>query len=165
MDFDIAYTPEQEAFREEVRGWLKEHVPAGIKESPGEDPPEVWERKRELGRRLGAKGWLWPTMPKQYGGGGLTGDHAIIIEEELDALSLTARDYGDAGGGTGGPSILVWGTEEQKQAFLVPIFNGQAATWQLLTEPEVGSDLASVKSLAVHDGDDYVINGHKTFIS
>lgn len=165
MEFEIAYTPEQEAFRKEVKGWLKENVPAGIADAPGEDSPEVWEGKRELGRRLGARGWLWPTMPKQYGGGGLTGDHAVIIEEELDVLGLTARGYGDAGGGTGGPSILVWGSEEQKQAFLVPMFRGEVATWQLLTEPEAGSDLASVKTLAVRDGDDYVINGHKTFIS
>ena len=165
MEFEITYTPQQEAFRQEVRAWLKENVPAGIKEAPGEDPPEIWDAKRELGRRMGAKGWLWPIMPKQYGGGGLTGDHAIIIEEELDALGITARDYGDAGGGTGAPSILVWGTEEQKQAFLKPMLTGEWASWQLLTEPEVGSDLASVKSLAVRDGDDWVLNGHKTFIS
>ena len=165
MEFEIAYTPEQETFRKEVKSWLKENVPAGIVEAPGEDPPEIWEAKRELGRRLGAKGWLWPTMPKQYGGGGLSGDHAIIIEEELDALDLTARDYGDAGGSTGAPSILVWATEEQKQAFLKPMLTGEWASWQLLTEPEAGSDLASVKTLAVRDGDDWVINGHKTFIS
>ncbi|HLC30535.1 MAG TPA: acyl-CoA dehydrogenase family protein [Dehalococcoidia bacterium] len=165
MEFEIAYTPEQETFRKEVKSWLKENVPPGIVEAPGEDPPEIWEAKRELGRRLGAKGWLWPTMPKQYGGGGLSGDHAIIIEEELDALDLTARDYGDAGGSTGAPSILVWATEEQKQAFLKPMLTGEWASWQLLTEPEAGSDLASVKTLAVRDGDDWVINGHKTFIS
>ena len=165
MEFEIAYTPEQETFRKEVKSWLKENVPPGIVEAPGEDPPEIWEAKRELGRRLGARGWLWPTMPKQYGGGGLSGDHAIIIEEELDALGLTARDYGDAGGGTGAPSILVWATEEQKQAFLKPMLTGEWASWQLLTEPEAGSDLASVKTLAVRDGDDWVINGHKTFIS
>ena len=165
MEFEISYTPEQETFRKEVTSWLKENVPGGIVEAPGEDPPEIWEAKRELGRRLGAKGWLWPTMPKQYGGGGLSGDHAIIIEEELDALDLTARDYGDAGGSTGAPSILVWATEEQKQAFLKPMLTGEWASWQLLTEPEAGSDLASVKTLAVRDGDDWVINGHKTFIS
>jgi alkylation response protein AidB-like acyl-CoA dehydrogenase len=65
----------------------------------------------------------------------------------------------------GAPSILAWGSEEQKQAFLRPMLTGQWASWQLLTEPEVGSDLASVKSLAVKDGDEWVLNGHKTFIS
>ena len=165
MEFELAYTSEQEAFRKEVRAWLQENVPAGITESPGEDPPEVWEAKRELGRRLGSKGWLWPTMPKQYGGGGLTGDHAMIIDEELESMNLSARDYGDAGGGVGAPSILAWGNEEQKQAFLRPMLTGEWASWQLLTEPEVGSDLASVKSLAKKDGDDWVLNGHKTFIS
>ncbi|MBI2887798.1 MAG: acyl-CoA dehydrogenase family protein [Chloroflexi bacterium] len=165
MEFETAYTPEQEAFRKEIKGWLKENVPTGIVESPGEDPREVWDRKRELARRLGARGWLWPTMPKQYGGGGLAGDQAIVIEEELDALGLSARDYGDSGGTMGAPSILVWGNDQQKQAFLPPIFKGEVVTWQCLTEPEAGSDLASVKSLAVRDGDEYVINGHKTFIS
>jgi len=165
VEFEIAYTTEQEAFRREVKTWLKENVPAGITEAPGEDSREVWDRKRELARRLGSQGWLWPTMPKQYGGGGLTGDHTVIIEEELDALNLSARDYGDSGGTMGAPSVLVWGTEEQKKAFLKPMVTGEWATWQLLTEPEAGSDLASVKTLAVRDGDDWVLNGHKTFIS
>lgn len=165
MDFAIAYTPEQEAFRREVKRWLQENVPAGIKEFPAEEPPEVWEAKRELDRRLGGVGWLWPTAPKKYGGGGLTGDHAIIIEEELEALRLPTRPTGDPGGHTCASSILVWGTEEQKQTFLPPMFAGQVCTWQALTEPEAGSDLASVKSIARREGDDWVLNGHKTFIS
>ncbi len=166
MEFELAYTQEQESFRKEVRSWIKDNVPAGIgAESPvEEDPREVWEAKREVGRRMGAKGWLWPTMPKEFGGGDLTGDHAIIIEEEMEAVGLSGHPYYDSGATVGARGILVWGTEEQKKTLLPPIFKGELVTWQLLTEPEAGSDLASVKTLALRDGDDYVINGHKTFV-
>ncbi|MBI2888007.1 MAG: acyl-CoA dehydrogenase family protein [Chloroflexi bacterium] len=166
MEFELAYTPEQEAFRKEVRTWLEAIVPAGISQSPREEdhPREEWEKRREVGRKLGTKGWLWPTMSPEYGGGGLTMDHAIILDEELERLGLSSPPYYDSGGRMGAPSILVWGTDEQKKAFLPPIFKGELVSWQLLTEPEAGSDLASVRTLATKDGDDYVINGHKTFV-
>ena len=166
MDFEPAYTEEQERFRQEVRTWLAENVPANLVRSP--DPrdhtAEQHGLRRELGRKLGARGWLYPTMPKEYGGGGLSLDHAVIIEEELDNLELALPPYYDSGGRLGGPTILVWGTEEQKRHFLPPIFTGQVKTWQLLTEPEAGSDLAGVLTLAVRDGDDYVLNGQKTMV-
>ncbi|MBI2885911.1 MAG: acyl-CoA dehydrogenase family protein [Chloroflexi bacterium] len=165
MEFELSYTPEQEAFRKEVRAWLETSVPKGISISPREEdhPREEWDKRRELGHRLGQKGWLWPTMPKEYGGGGLTMDQTIIIDEELDRLGLSRPPYYDAGGRFA-PNILLWGTDEQKKTFLPPILTGEVCTWQLLTEPEAGSDLASVKTLATRDGDDYVINGHKTFV-
>ena len=93
---------------------------------------------RKIGRALGEKGWLWPTSPTQYGGGGLSLDHAIIIEEELGKAGLTLPPYYDSGGQLGGASILVWGSDEQKAHFLPPIFKGEVRTWQLLTEPEAG---------------------------
>lgn len=165
MEFELAYTPEQEAFRSEVREWLRGNVPAGISISPRDEehPREEWDLRRELGRRLGHRGWLWPTMPKEYGGGGLTMDHAIILHEELDRVGLRLFPYHDSAS-LAAPSILVWGNEEQKNRFLPQMFRGDVVTFQCLTEPEVGSDLASVRTLAVRDGDEYVINGHKTFI-
>lgn len=165
MDFELAYTSAQESFRKEVKAWLGTNVPPGISTSPREEDHsrEEWELRRELGKRLGAQGWLWPTMPKAYGGGGLTGDHTQIIDEELGKLGLNRPPYYDAGGRFA-PNIILWGTEEQKQRLLPPILSGELCTWQLLTEPEAGSDLASVKTLALKDGDDYVINGHKTFV-
>ena len=165
MEFELEYTAQQEAFRKEVREWLEHNVPAGISVSARDElSREEWERRRELGRRLGSKGWLWPTMPTKFGGGGLTADHAIIVSEELDRVDLSNPPYYDTGCRMSAPCILVWGTEEQKNAFLPPIFRGEVNGWQLLTEPEAGSDLASVKTLAVRDGDDYIVNGHKTFI-
>ena len=166
MDFEPTYTPEQEAFRREVNAWLKEHVPAGV-EHPADPADLTWDQyqlRRELGRKLGDKGWLWPTAPAQYGGGGLDVDSAVVIEEEIDSFGLTLPPYYDSGGRLGGNSILVWGTEEQKQAFLPPIFTGRVRTWQLLSEPEAGSDLANVKTQAIRDGDEYVLNGQKIFV-
>ena len=166
MDFEPRYTPEQEEFRREVNAWLKEHVPGGI-EHPADPADLTWDQyqlRRELGRKLGDKGWLWPTAPEEYGGGGLDVDSAVVIEEEIDSFGLTLPPYYDSGGRLGGNSILVWGSEEQKQTFLPPIFTGRVRTWQLLSEPEAGSDLANVKTQALRDGDDYILNGQKIFV-
>lgn len=166
MDFEPTYTEEQENFRREVRAWLKENVPAGIVHPP--DPIDLtyeqYQMRRDLGRKLGERGWLWPTAPVEYGGGGLSLDHSVVIEEEIDSFGLTLPPYYDSGGKLGGASILVWGSEEQKQFFLKKIFRGEVRTWQLLSEPEAGSDLANVKTTAIRDGDDYVINGQKIFV-
>ncbi|MCI0810939.1 MAG: acyl-CoA dehydrogenase family protein, partial [Chloroflexi bacterium] len=166
MDFEPRYTPEQEEFRQEVKAWMKDNVPSGIVHpaDPIDLTEEQYQMRRDFGRRLGAKGWLWATASTEYGGGGLDVDHAIVLEEEAEAAGLTIPPYYDSGGRLGGASIVVWGTDEQKKFFLPPIFTGEVRTWQLLSEPEAGSDLANVKSTAVKDGDDYIINGQKVFV-
>ena len=166
MDFETTYTPEQEEFRQEVREWLKENVSPDISHPPDSIniTEEQYQLRRALGRKLGEKGWLWATAPEEYGGGGLALDHAVVIEEEVDSYGLTVPPYYDSGGRLGGASIMVWGTEEQKQTFLPPIFRGEVRTWQLLTEPEAGSDLANAKMSAERDGDEYVINGQKIYV-
>ena len=166
MNFELEYSPEQESFRREVRGWLSENVPDDL-EFPVDSEDltfEQYQKRRDLGRALGKKSWLWPTAPVEYGGGGLEMDQAIIISEELDRLDLSLPPYYDSGGALGGASILVWGSEEQKKRFLPPIMKGQVRTWQLLTEPNAGSDLAGVQTTAIRDGDEYVINGQKIFV-
>ena len=166
MDFEVTYTEEQQRFRQEVRAWLAEHVPPGAARTPvsAEDNYRRYLDLRELGRALGAKGWLFPRAPVTYGGGGLDLDHAVILEEEVDRLDLSLPPYYDSGGRLGAASILVWGTEEQKRAFLPPIYTGQVRTWQLLSEPGAGSDLASVSMTALRDGDEYVLTGQKIFV-
>jgi hypothetical protein len=166
MDFEPTYTPEQEEFRQEVKEWLKENVSPDISHPPDsiDITEEQYQLRRALGRKLGEKGWLWATAPEEYGGGGLALDHAVVIEEEVDSYGLTVPPYYDSGGRLGGASIMVWGTEEQKQTFLPPIFRGEVRTWQLLTEPEAGSDLANAKMSAERDGDEYVINGQKIYV-
>ncbi len=166
MDFEPTYTPEQEEFRQDVREWLAENVSPDIAHPPDSIniTEEQYQLRRGLGRKLGEKGWLWATAPEEYGGGGLSLDHAVVIEEEVDSYSLTIPPYYDSGGRLGGASIMVWGTDEQKETFLPPIFRGEVRTWQLLTEPEAGSDLANAKMSAERDGDEYVINGQKIYV-
>lgn len=166
MNFELEYTPQQEAFREEVSQWLSNAMPKdmGFPIDAAELTAEDYQKRRQLGKSLGDKGWLWPTAPTQYGGGGLSMDHAIILEEEMEKHGLTLPPYYDSGGRLGGASILVWGSDEQKDQFLPPIFKGEVRTWQLLTEPGAGSDLAGVQTKAIRDGDEYVINGQKIFV-
>ena len=166
MDFEPRYTQEQEDFRQEVREWLQGNVPQNIGHpvDSADLTYEQYQLRRDLGRKLGEKGWLWPTAPQEYGGGGLNVDHAVVLEEEVDGCGLSLPPYYDSGGRLGGNSIMVWGSEEQKQEFLPKIFRGEIRTWQLLTEPEAGSDLANAKTSARRDGDEYVINGQKVFV-
>ncbi|HLF77500.1 MAG TPA: acyl-CoA dehydrogenase family protein [Dehalococcoidia bacterium] len=166
MDFEVNYTEEQQSFRSEVRAWFEANVPPGLNRRPksAEDNLDMYNQRRELGRKLAELGWNYPTAPKEYGGGGYDVDHAIILEEEADRFDLTLPPYYDSGGRLGAASILVWGSEEQKQELLPPIYKGEVRTWQLLSEPGAGSDLAGVQTQAIRDGDDYVINGQKIFV-
>ena len=115
MDFKPSYTPEQEAFRKEVHEWAVASVP---KAEGDPDSLENYQKMRQVGRELGKKGWLRPTAPKEYGGGGLNFEQSVILNEELDKFGIGLPPYYDSGGRLGGASILVWGTEEQKKRFL-----------------------------------------------
>jgi alkylation response protein AidB-like acyl-CoA dehydrogenase len=160
MDFEPAYTLEQESFRAELRSWLEQHVPT-IDGNPKSD--ENYAKYRELGREMGQRGWLGPTAPVEYGGGGLTAEHAIVLAEEIDRYDLSIPPYYDQGSFPVA-CTLVWGTEEQKRRLVTPILRGDGVTWMLLTGPEAGSDLAGTVTDAKRDGDEYVLNGEKIFI-
>ncbi len=166
MDFAIEDSPEQTEFRKEVRAFLETAVPPGITHTvdAANQPREQYELRRDLGRKLGAKGWLYPHMPKEYGGSDMSSDEVMILNDELTRIGLALPPYYDSGGRMGGPSILVWGTEEQKKRLLTPIFRGEVRTWQLLSEPGAGSDLAGIKTTAIRDGDHYVVNGQKMWV-
>jgi alkylation response protein AidB-like acyl-CoA dehydrogenase len=163
MDFELDYSDEQEEFRKEVRAWLEAHAPH-IELPP--DSAELTQAHFEIGRafrrEMGAKGWLAPTWPKEFGGGGLTPDHAIVLNEELARYDIPP--VGDLGIIVSAPAILIHGTGEQQERYLPAILKGEVITWQVFTEPEAGSDLASMKTRGVRDGDDYVINGQKQFV-
>lgn len=166
MDFSttVKDTPEQAKFRQEVKAWLEKNakVPAHF-----EDPreladmsPELFEWVRAFRRKLGGNGWLAPLWPKEYGGAGLSTDLAQVLSQELSNAD-TPRIYDNR---LAAPSMYVWGTEEQKKRFLLPMNRGEVITWQAFTEPDAGSDAASIKTTAIRDGNDYVVNGHKAFI-
>jgi acyl-CoA dehydrogenase len=170
MDFELTYeySPEQQEFRKEVSAWLDVNAP----KRPERDPDALEEpmTEEELARRnsenrawsikLGEKGWYTPTVSKELGGGGLTPQHAVVINEELAKRRLS-------GGAPGilAPAIMIHGTEEQKQRFVKPWMEGKLNVWQVFTEPEAGSDLASLRTRGVRDGDEWVVNGSKQFVS
>ena len=164
MDFALhfTYTEEQEQFRQEVRAWLEENVPEEMKSpiDPRDNTPEMYWFWREKQVEMGKKGWLYPTYPKEYGGGGLTPDHEMIIDEEF-GRARARRGFSST---QSFPTLLVWATEEQKQKFLRPLLTGEKVTWQKLTEPHAGSDLADYQSRAIRDGDEWVLSGSNVFV-
>ncbi|SVA91740.1 uncharacterized protein METZ01_LOCUS144594 [marine metagenome] len=166
MNFEITFTPEQQEFQIRVRDWLKRNIPKGIEHpaDPANLTKEGYEKQRELGHRLALEGWLYPTYPKEFGGGDLSPNEALIIEIELEKYDQILPPYYDSGGKLAAASIMVWGTQEQKSIFLPQILKGEVRTWQLLTEPEAGSDLANIQTTAIKNGNKYTVNGQKIYV-
>ncbi|MBA2281852.1 MAG: acyl-CoA dehydrogenase family protein [Actinomycetota bacterium] len=160
---DLSYPPEAEAFRKEIRAWLEENLPAGWFE-PGFEQTAA-ERKafqESWSEKLFAGGWICASWPEEYGGKGLSVIENVVLNEEFAKASAPMRAdfFGDT---LVGPTILQWGTEEQKQDFLPKIMRGQISWCQGFSEPDAGSDLAGLKTTAVLDGDEWVINGQKVW--
>ena len=160
---DLTYPPEAETFRKEIRAWLEENLPAGWFE-PGfslsaeerQQFNETWTKK------LFAGGWICAGWPVEYGGKGLSLMDQVVLNEEFAKANAPMRAdfFGDT---LVGPTILQWGTDEQKKEFIPGILNGSIAWCQGFSEPNSGSDLASLKTSAVLDGDEWVINGQKVW--
>jgi alkylation response protein AidB-like acyl-CoA dehydrogenase len=153
-----AFTPEHEIFRDQVRRFFAAELVPHL---------ERWEADgivdRDLWAKCGAQGLLCPTVPEAYGGLGLDFGYNAVIDEELAYIGSTAgitlhsdivADY-----------IVGYGSEEQKRHWLPRMISGETPTAIAMTEPGAGSDLQGVKTTAVADGDDYVINGSKTYIT
>src|SRR5829696_2530439 len=160
---DLSYPAAAEEYRKEVRGWLEEHLPAGWFDEGFEMSAE--ERaafNEEWPKKLYGGGWICATWPKEYGGKGLTTMQGVVLAEEFARAKapLRADFFGDT---LVGPTILQWGTEEQKRGFLPRILNGSVRWCQGFSEPDSGSDLASLKTSAVLDGDEWIINGQKVW--
>jgi len=171
MDFEFHHTKEQEEFRKEVRAFIEENA---YKEpvdnvDPMRVTPEMWNKGREIQRKLGAKGWYAPGYPKEYGGGGLDHERRAILGEEFAKIRLECRWPVASAGSTEVSAIhssglMAFGTEEQKGRFLPKLLSGEWYGFQAFTEPDAGTDEASMKSTAVRDGDHYIINGTKVFV-
>jgi alkylation response protein AidB-like acyl-CoA dehydrogenase len=160
---DLTYPPEAEEFRKEIRRWLEENLPPGWFE-PGYElkGAERAQFNQEWVKKLYAGGWICASWPKEYGGKGLTTMENVVVAEEFAraGASLRADFFGDT---LVGPTILQWGTEQQKKELLPQIMRGEVRWCQGFSEPNSGSDLASLKTTAVLDGDEWVINGQKVW--
>ena len=158
----LHYTPEQRAFRAEVRAWMKRHVPTEplitLECREGYDQHVEWERT------LAAGNWGMVTWPEEFGGRGLDLIQWLIFEEEYFRAGAPNR-ANQNGIFLLGPTIMEFGTEEQKQRFLTPMAKGEVVWAQAWSEPGAGSDMAAISSKAVRDGNQYVINGQKTWSS
>jgi len=163
---DFTYSPAEEKFRQEVRSWLDANLPEDLREGRDEELAlsERWERHRAWHKKLYEGGWVGIWWPKEYGGRGASAIEQVIFNEEL------ARSGAPAGVNMNGitllgPTLMHWGTEEQKQRFLPKILPAEEIWCQGYSEPGSGSDLASLQTRAVEDGDYFVVNGQKVWTS
>lgn len=159
---DLAYTPEQQAFRAEVRAWMEAHAPktplTTLECRAGFDQHVAWERELARGS------WGMVTWPTEYGGRGLDLIEWLIFEEEYFRANGPNR-ANQNGIFLLGPTIMEFGTPEQKARFLPPMARGEVIWAQAWSEPGAGSDMAAISSKAVRDGDHYVLSGQKTWSS
>jgi alkylation response protein AidB-like acyl-CoA dehydrogenase len=160
---DLSYPTDAQDFRAEIRDWLHTNLPTGWADDDFEMSADERKAFNEgWPKKLFEGGWICATWPKEYGGKGLTTMQGVVLSEEFARVKapLRADFFGDT---LVGPTILQWGTEEQKREFLPRILNGTVRWCQGFSEPNSGSDLASLKTTAVLDGDEWVINGQKVW--
>lgn len=160
---------EAERFRIEIQAWLRTHFPvslkgvslllAGVNEIGAPDDYKRWKAA------ICAKGWSAPTWPRQYAGGGLSAQEARVLQEEFDKAGASNPIAGGMGARMLGPTLLEFGTEEQKQRHLPPIVRGDSRWCQGYSEPNAGSDLASLRTQAEDKGDHFLVNGQKIWTS
>lgn len=157
LDYEEQVAP----FRAEVRQWLQENLPPGWgSERPSVSKEESGQFRREWNDKLHRAGWICASWPAEYGGRGLSTLETLVLTEEFARVNAPMRAdwFGDT---LVGPTILQWGTEEQKQEFIPRILSGEITWCQGFSEPDAGSDLASLRTSARLEGDEWVIDGEK----
>lgn len=159
---DLTFSDSELAFRDELRTWLAEHPPPPEPTEGGDEAGFAW--RRDWQRTLSEAGWVAPAWPAEYGGRGATLTESAIYFEEFGRarVPLPANVLGIL---LGGPTLMVWGTPEQKERYLPPILTGEEIWCQGFSEPGAGSDLASLQTKAVKDGDEWVVTGQKVWTS
>src|SRR5438876_1503016 len=167
MDFE--YSSEHQAFRREFREWLGRNLPPDLcLDDPADDrvasDRETFERRRAWQRTMHAAGWVGIAWPKEYGGRGVGLIERVIWDEEYAAARAPVLP-GNMGLSLVGPTIIHWGTDEQKRRHLPAILAGDEIWCQGFSEPGAGSDLASLRTRAVDRGDHFVVNGQKVWTS
>ncbi len=162
-----------EAFRSEARAWLNANGPLEMRDGAASEETICWggrnwrfksEAQKLWLERMAAKGWTVPAWPKEYGGGGLSKDEVKILKEEMRRLKLRSP-LESFGIWMLGPALLKYGTHEQKAKFLPPIARGEIRWCQGYSEPNAGSDLASVQTKCEDKGDHWYVNGQKVWTS
>lgn len=157
---DLTFSAAEEAFRHEVRSWIAENLPESWKVTNPRNDRDARDRiDQEWDRRLFKRGWAMPSWPKKYGGMDASLTEQLIFHEEMARADAPKGLW--QGKGLVGPTILKFGTEEQRQRFIPPILQGDIVWCQGWSEPNAGSDLPSLKTRAVVDGDHLVITGQK----
>jgi len=159
---DFGFTEEQNKFRQEVRNLLEEEIKKGY----WEPACDAWIQgfNPEFSKRVAQKGWIGLTWPKEYGGQGLSYIDRLILTEEMLRYGAPAACHWFADRQIGG-SIATYGTDEQKRELLPKIIAGEAYIGLGMSETEAGCDLASLQTRAIEDGDNYIIDGQKTWTS
>ena len=162
---DFKDTTEQAAFRQEVRDFIKNEVKGDEQMEDMERGAYrgAFEKLKDLRGKLAKRGWIAPAWPKEYGGAGLDVMRQFIMNEEF--AENRVPPVGGMGTSMVGPTIITHGNEDQKKEHLSRILNGEVQWCQGFSEPGSGSDLASLQTRAVKDGDDYIINGQKIWTS
>ena len=165
MTLTIDLGPQAQQFRDELRSWLEANLPTDLvgvdaQDASYSDAPaaKAWSKK------LHEAGYMCVSWPKEYGGRGLTGIEVAVMNEEFGRANVPRITRG-MGEWLVGPSIIVWGTDEQKAQFLPRIIDGTDRYCQGFSEPDAGSDLAGLKTRGVIDGDEVVITGQKVWTS
>ena len=159
---DLTFSDDELAFRDEFRSWLAENPPPPDPGDVGDGARNAWRSAWQ--RQLYEGGWAAPNWPNEYGGRGATLTQSAIYFEEIGRarVPLPANVLGIL---LGGPTLMVWGTDEQKERYLTPILSAEEVWCQGFSEPDAGSDLASLKTRAVKDGDDWLVTGQKVWTS
>ena len=159
---DFRFSPEDETFRHELQRFLRQELPHDW-ETGGKLPELIdWEFTLQMRKKLARRGWLTMHWPNEYGGQGATPVRSTIFHEEMTYHRAPGRDFFERGLA---PTLMIYGTALQKNTFLPPIARGEVQWCQGYSEPESGSDLASIQTRAVSNGDDYIINGSKIWTS
>ena len=160
-------------FRVETREWLEANCPDDMRQAMRSDEDQCWggrnwvfssEGQQLWLERMAAKGWTAPRWPTEYGGGGLSGDEAKVLREEMGRIGAR-RPLSSFGLDMLGPALLLYATQEQKEQYIPDIINGKIRWCQGYSEPNAGSDLASLRTKAEDMGDYYQINGSKVWTS
>jgi alkylation response protein AidB-like acyl-CoA dehydrogenase len=162
----IDYSESVQAFRAEVRAWLAANAPDEMRgvRVPRDPPPELAEALLRWADELLEAGYMCVAWPREYGGRGLSGVEVAVMNEEFGRADVPRLTRG-MGESLVGPAIIAHATEEQKQRFLPPIISGEHDYCQGFSEPGAGSDLASLRTRGVVDGDELVIDGQKVWTS